>query len=83
MRAVLGDDELRGLGALSALRTALRTLDAVEDADADLRIDVAVVRLKWLRRLAGCSGEVSERPRLPPLLPAMSTMDAVTSAGWE
>ena len=79
-RAARGADKLRGLGALPGLRSDFRVLDAVEDADADLRNDEAAERAKRLRRAAGCSGEVSERPKLPPLSPAMSMVGAVAVA---
>ena len=81
-RAARGADELRGLGAPIVLRTALRLLLPVDDAEIDRRREVVVARAKRPRRPVGCSGEVSERPKLPPLLPAMSTVGAVTSAGW-
>ena len=77
----LGADTLRGLGLL-VLRTALPEALAVEVAEVDRRIAVAVVR-KRLRLAAGCSGEVVERPKLSSLPLAISMVcAAVAPVGW-
>ena len=77
----LGADTLRGLGLL-VFRTALPEALAVEVAEVDRRIAVAVVR-KRLRLAAGCSGEVVERPKLSSLPLAISMACAgIASVAW-